>query len=65
MICSYTFKTPKTPRHHEQVQQGGRIQNQFTEIIRCSIHQNEQTGKEYMETVPFTIAAKKKSTTYK
>jgi hypothetical protein len=30
---------PKTPRHHKQLQQGGRIQNQLTKIIWFSIHQ--------------------------
>jgi hypothetical protein len=30
---------PKTPRHHEQLQQCGRIQNQLTKIINFSIHQ--------------------------
>jgi hypothetical protein len=28
---------PKTPRQHKQLQQGGRIQNQFTKIISFSI----------------------------
>jgi hypothetical protein len=32
-------KDPKTPRHHKQLQQGGRIQNQLTKIISFSIHQ--------------------------
>jgi hypothetical protein len=30
---------PKTPRHHKQLQQGRRIQNQLTKIISFSIHQ--------------------------
>jgi hypothetical protein len=30
---------PKTPRHHKQLQQGGRIQNQLTKITSFSIHQ--------------------------
>jgi hypothetical protein len=34
-----TKNYPKTPRHHKQLQQGGRIQNQLTKIIRFSIHQ--------------------------
>jgi hypothetical protein len=29
----------KTPRHHKQLEQGGRIQNQLTKIISFSIHQ--------------------------
>jgi hypothetical protein len=33
------LKDPKTPRHHKQLQQGGRIQNQLTEIISFSKHQ--------------------------
>jgi hypothetical protein len=37
------LKTPKklyskTPRHHQQLQQGGRIQNQYTKHISFSIH---------------------------
>jgi hypothetical protein len=32
---------PKTPRHHKQLQQGGRIQNQLTKIISFSIHQQQ------------------------
>jgi hypothetical protein len=35
----FTLKTQKTPRHHKQLQQGGRIQNQLTKIISFSIHQ--------------------------
>jgi hypothetical protein len=30
---------PKTPRHHKQLQQCGRIQNKLTETISFSIHQ--------------------------
>jgi hypothetical protein len=30
---------PKTPRHHKQLQQCGRIQNQLTKIISFSIQQ--------------------------
>jgi hypothetical protein len=30
---------PKAPRHHKQLQQGGRIQNQLIKIISFSIHQ--------------------------
>jgi hypothetical protein len=48
---------PKTPRHHKQLQQCGRIQNQLTKISSFSIHQ--QIGKEYMRTIPFTIASTK------
>jgi hypothetical protein len=33
------LKDPKTPRHHKQLEQGGRLQNQLTEIISFSIHQ--------------------------
>jgi hypothetical protein len=33
------LKDPKTPRHHKQLQQCGRIQNQLTKIISFSIHQ--------------------------
>jgi hypothetical protein len=31
--------TPKTPRHHKQLQQGSRIQNELTKIISFSINQ--------------------------
>jgi hypothetical protein len=30
---------PKTLRHHKQLKEGGRIQNQITKIISFSIHQ--------------------------
>jgi hypothetical protein len=30
---------PKTPRHHKQLPQGGRIQNLLTKVISFSIHQ--------------------------
>jgi hypothetical protein len=30
---------PKTPKHHKQLQQCGKIQNQLTKIISFSIHQ--------------------------
>jgi retron-type reverse transcriptase len=33
------LKDPKTPRHHKQQEQGGRIQNQLTKIISFFIHQ--------------------------
>jgi hypothetical protein len=33
------LKDPTNSRHHKQVQQGGRIQNQLTKIISFSIHQ--------------------------
>jgi retron-type reverse transcriptase len=33
------LKNSKTPRHHKQLQQSGRIQNQLTKIITFSIHQ--------------------------
>jgi hypothetical protein len=32
------LEDPKTPRHHQQLQQGGRIQNHLTKIISFSIH---------------------------
>jgi hypothetical protein len=50
---------PKTPRHHKQLQQCGRIQNQLTESLAFLYTNNEQTEKEYMKTIPFTIASKK------
>jgi hypothetical protein len=33
------LKDPKTPRHHKQLQQCGRIQNQFTKISSFSVYQ--------------------------
>jgi hypothetical protein len=33
------LKDPKTPRHHKQLQQGGRIQHPLRKIISFSIHQ--------------------------
>jgi hypothetical protein len=35
------LKDPKTPRHHKQLWQGDRIQNQLTKIISFSIHQQQ------------------------
>jgi uncharacterized protein YlbG (UPF0298 family) len=54
---------PKTPRHHKQLQNGGRIQNQLKKSLVFLYTNNEQIEKEYMETIPFTIASKKKSNT--
>jgi hypothetical protein len=39
--------------------QGGRIQNQLKKALAFLYTNNEQTEKEYMETIPFTIASKK------
>jgi hypothetical protein len=50
---------PKTPRHHKQLQQSARIQNQLTKAISFSSTDNEQIEKEYMEIIPFTIVSKK------
>jgi hypothetical protein len=47
---------PKTLRHHKQLQYGGRIQNQPKKSLAFLYTNNEQTKKEYMETIPFTIA---------
>jgi hypothetical protein len=33
------LKDSKTTRHHKQLQQGGRIQNQLTKIVSFSMHQ--------------------------
>jgi hypothetical protein len=33
------LKDPKTPRHHKQLQQCGRIQNQLSKVSSLSIHQ--------------------------
>jgi hypothetical protein len=33
------LKNSKTPRHHKQLQQCSRIQNQLTKIISFSVHQ--------------------------
>jgi hypothetical protein len=32
---------PETPRHHQQLQEGGRIQNQLIKTISFSIHQQQ------------------------
>jgi hypothetical protein len=48
----------KTPRHHKHLQ-SGRIQNQLTKSLAFLYTNNEQTEKEYMETISFTIASKK------
>jgi hypothetical protein len=50
---------PKTPRHCKQVQQDDRIQNQLKTSLRFLYTNNEQTEKEYIQTIPFTIASKK------
>jgi hypothetical protein len=46
--------TPKTPRHHKQIQQDGRIKNQLTNSLAFLYTNNEKIEKEYMETIPFT-----------
>jgi hypothetical protein len=33
---------PRIPRHHKQLQQGGRVQNHLTKIISFSIHQQRK-----------------------
>jgi hypothetical protein len=48
---------PKIIRHHKQLHQRGRIQNQLTKIITFSYTTNNQTEKEYMEKMPFTVAS--------
>jgi hypothetical protein len=53
---------PKTPRHHKQLQQCSRIQNQLTKINSLSYTNNEQIEKEYRKTIPLTIASKKSNT---
>jgi hypothetical protein len=53
------FKDPKTPRHHKQPQQCGRIQKSVAFLYT----NNEQIEKEYRKTIPFAIASKKKSST--
>jgi hypothetical protein len=50
---------PKTPRHHKQIHQCGRIQNQLKKSLAFLYTNNEQIEKEYMKTIPFTIASKK------
>jgi hypothetical protein len=55
---------PKTVRHHKQLKQGSRIQDQLTKIISFLYTNNEQTEKEYMETIPFTITSKTKKIKY-
>jgi hypothetical protein len=50
--------TQKTLRQNKQLEQGDRIQNQLTKIISFLYSNKEQPEKEYMETIPFTIASK-------
>jgi hypothetical protein len=54
------LKDPKTPRHHKEIQQCSRIQNHLTKNSVAFLYtNNEQTEKEYRETITFTIALKK------
>jgi hypothetical protein len=59
----YTLKTQKTPRHHKQLQQSSRIQNQLKKTVAFLYTNNEQIEKAYRKTIPFTVASKKKSST--
>jgi hypothetical protein len=49
------LKDPKTPRHHKQVGYEIILQKSLAFLHT----NNEQTEKEYMETIPFIIASKK------
>jgi hypothetical protein len=51
---------PKTSRHHKQLQQCSRMQNQLTKSAAFLYTNNEQIEKEYRKIIPFTIASKKK-----
>jgi hypothetical protein len=49
----------KTPRHHKQLQQSSRIQNQYTKKSIAYLYaNNEQTEKEFRKTILLTIASK-------
>jgi hypothetical protein len=64
MTWSYTSKTqkklhPKTPRHHKQLQQCSRIQNEHRKSVAFLYTNNEQTEIEHRKTIPFAIASKR------
>jgi hypothetical protein len=65
MIWSYTWKTQKTPRHHKQLQQCSRIQNQLTEISSLSIQQQWTNWEKIEEnnSIYNSLKKKKKSNT--
>jgi hypothetical protein len=48
-------------RHHQQLQQYSRIQNQLTKISSLYT-KDEQIEKEYRKTISFTITSKKSNT---
>jgi hypothetical protein len=53
---------PKTPRHHKHHQQCSRISKiNLQKSVAFLYTSNEQTEKEYMKKIPFTIASRKKS----
>jgi hypothetical protein len=60
------FKDPKTPRHHKQLHlfmfylAGYKINLQKS--VAFLYTNNEQIEKEYMKTIPFTIASKTSNT---
>jgi hypothetical protein len=53
--------TQKLLRHHKQLQQGAGYKINLQKSL-AFIYFNEQTTKEYMEIIPFTIASKKSNT---
>jgi hypothetical protein len=54
---------PKTPRHHKQLQQGGRIQTQLTKIISVSRHQQQTNSERIYGNNSIYNSLKKKSNT--
>jgi hypothetical protein len=53
----------KAPRHHQQVYMVAGYKINIEKSLAFLYANNEQTEKEYMKTIPFTIASKKKSNT--
>jgi hypothetical protein len=48
----------KNPRHHKQLQQCSRIQNQFKKSVKFLYTNSEQIEEEYRKRIPFTVLSK-------
>jgi hypothetical protein len=48
----------KAPRHHKQLQQCGRYKINLQKSLAFLYTNNELIEKEYIKTIPFTIASK-------
>jgi hypothetical protein len=53
---------PKTPRYHQHLQQVAGYKISLQKSLAFVYTNNKQTEKEYMQTIPFTIASKKSNT---